>query len=541
MAEDFEEQGSEGLDVQHLLGIVRRRHLQFLVPLFVGWLVVWGTSWILPPTYKSTTTILVEQPTMPQNLVAPNISDDLQVRIESMKTELLSQTRLLTIIHGLHLYGGAQDPVTEDARVTKMRKDIDIQLVRDPQRQDVTAFQISYSAHDPRVAQRVTGELTDLFINENNKVRQQESEGTTSFLDQQLEEARKSLADQEAKVREFEGQHEGDLPTQQASNLQILSELQSQLQNEEEALNTAKQQQVYLQSLLTQQRDTLGKTRPSGAGADSSAPTNLETVDDELEKLQNQLADLSSRYTDAYPDVQSVKHQIAKLESVRENLIAAAKAKSKSGKQTNDNSESIAQIDPTLSAPAQQTQSSLQANQLEIANREAAIKNIKARIGDYEGRLNLEPSTEQQLADLNRGYAQSQANYDDLLKKRDESQMATSMERLQQGERFTMLDPPSLPVKPDFPNRLKFCGMGFGVGFALGLAVAGGFEFMDDRLHDEKQFKALLPVAVISEVPEVVSPLDAEKTKRRVVVGWAATAIVFVSILTGSVFSYLHN
>ena len=101
MAEDFEEQASGGFDIQRLLGIVRRRHLQFLIPLFFGWLAVWGASWILKPTYKSTTTILVEQPTMPQNYVAPNISDDLQVRIESMKTELLSQTRLLTIIHRL--------------------------------------------------------------------------------------------------------------------------------------------------------------------------------------------------------------------------------------------------------------------------------------------------------------------------------------------------------------------------------------------------------------------------------------------------------
>ena len=79
------------------------------------------------------------------------------------------------------------------------------------------------------------------------------------------------------------------------------------------------------------------------------------------------------------------------------------------------------------------------------------------------------------------------------------------------------------------------------MGLALGLVVAGGFEFMDDRLHDEKQIKALLPVAVISEVPEIVSPFDAQKTRRSVAIGWAATAIVFVSLLAGSVFSYLHN
>ncbi len=127
MQEVLDEEISGQFDLQRVAGIVRRRHLQFLLPLFLGWTIVWGVSWILPPTYKSTTTILVEQPTMPQNYVAPNISDDLQVRIESMKTELLSQTRLLTIVHRLQLYGGAKDPLTEDARVNKMRKDIDVE------------------------------------------------------------------------------------------------------------------------------------------------------------------------------------------------------------------------------------------------------------------------------------------------------------------------------------------------------------------------------------------------------------------------------
>ena len=55
-----------------------------------------------------------------------------------------------------------------------MRKDIDIELVRDG-RDQITAFNVSYSSRDPRIAQQVTGELTNLFINENLEVRQQQS------------------------------------------------------------------------------------------------------------------------------------------------------------------------------------------------------------------------------------------------------------------------------------------------------------------------------------------------------------------------------
>ncbi len=542
MPEILENQESERPDIQRLFGIIRRRHLYFLIPLFLGWLIVWGASWVLPPSYKSSTLILVEQPTMPQNYVLPNINDDLQARLESIKDQILSRTRLLTIIDKLSLYGGTQSAASADDLVARMRKDIDVELVRDPQRQNISAFRVSYSARNPHVAQQVTGQLTNLFITENLKVREQESAGTTSFIEKQLEDARASLSEQEAKVRQFEAQHEGDLPTQEASNLQILAGLQAQLQGEQDALNTAKQQRVYLQAMLAEERAAQSKMRPAGGDQTGlSGTTDLATIDQQLDKLRSQLADLSSRYTDQYPDVQRLKDQIAKLETTREHFIAAMKQQASEPKQQSNGTAPSGAADPTMSATARQLQGQLQANQLEITNRESAIDSLKGRISEYQGRLNLEPGTEQQLADLTRGYDQSKANYDDLLKKKDQSVMATSMEQMQQGERFTMLDPPSLPSKPDFPNRLRFCGIGLAVGLVLGLVVAGGLEFSDDRLHSEKEIKSLLPIAVISEVPEMVSPLDERNTKRKLALGWATTAFVFATILGGSVFSFLHN
>ena len=65
MVDDLEEKNSEGLDLQHYQDVARRRHLQFLIPLLLGWLMVWGASWIIAPSYRSSTLILVEQPTMP--------------------------------------------------------------------------------------------------------------------------------------------------------------------------------------------------------------------------------------------------------------------------------------------------------------------------------------------------------------------------------------------------------------------------------------------------------------------------------------------
>ena len=121
------------------------------------------------------------------------------------------------------------------------------------------------------------------------------------------------------------------------------------------------------------------------------------------------------------------------------------------------------------------------------------------------------------------------------------SAMATSMELLQQGERFRIIDPPSLPVKPDFPNRLKLCGIGLGIGLALGVVVAGAFEFMDDRVYDEQELQNLLPVKVISEIPALTVASDEKRERRRLWLGWATAIFVSGTILVGSAISYLRG
>jgi uncharacterized protein involved in exopolysaccharide biosynthesis len=330
MAEIFDDPNSQKLDFERYFDVVRRRHIPLLVTLLFGWLVVWGASWILPARYKSTTLILVEQPTMPKDYVAPNIDDDLQTRLQSITTQILSRTRLLLIIDKLHLYNQEKSAITPDVQVALMRKDIDIELVRDQPNSQISAFRISYSARDPRLAQSVTGELTDLFISENLKTRQQQSEGTTQFLESQLESARASLADQEAKVRQFQAGNAGTLPTQQASNLQILGGLQSQLQDEQNALNTARQQRAYYEA-LTQHSGASSAVSPNGI-ATGTSPTSA--IDQQLSALRAKLVDLRSRYTDQHPDVISVKEQIAKAEQMRQSILLDAK------RNTKENSES---------------------------------------------------------------------------------------------------------------------------------------------------------------------------------------------------------
>jgi len=361
MEEELQDQASEMPDLQQVLGVVRRRHWHFLLPFFAGWLLIWALSWYLPSVYRSATLILVEKPAVPEKIVGSNINLDISQQLDSITQQILSRTRLLQIIDHLNLYAKDRKSKTPDELVETMRKDIEIELVRGDDKK-LSSFNIYYANRDPKMAQAATSELASLFITENNEQRQARSENTTNFLEDQLAVARKSLAEQEERVRQFKDRHLGELPSQTQSNLQILTGMQNQLQSQEDALNRAKQQNAYLESLISQSR-TLDRSSKSSGG-----PVGLAAIDQELDRLRGQLADLSSHYTDKHPDVRKTKEQIARTEKMRERIIADM---NKPGAAASDPS-ATSSLDPK-SAPLLDLESQLKANRVEIADVETHV------------------------------------------------------------------------------------------------------------------------------------------------------------------------
>lgn len=524
-------------DLREYWSIVRRRYWHFLLPCFLVFLVAILTSHIIPAMYKSGTLILVEEPTVPQQYVVPNVSGELQNRLDSITQQILSRTRLLHIIEKRNLYAPQRTKLAPDDAIDKMRKDISIELVRAPGRGDLTAFNVYFSAASPQVAQDVTSELTNLFISENIEVRQQQSESTTRFLESQLADARTTLAQQEERLRDYKNRYLGELPVQLESNIQILAGLQSQLQAEQDALGRAKQQNAYFESLLAQYRSAATSSRTV-----DGVPTGLPAIDQELDRLHSRLADLTSRYTERHPDVQSVKDQIAKTEALKTKLTAELTAKA----QASESNGELGVVRDTYTAggpisPIMEVQSQLKANQLEIANRQGAIKDLKTRIAGYQGRLNQTPVREQQLADLSRDYEQSKANYDSLLAKKNQSELATNLEKRQEGEHFRILDPPSLPTRPTFPNRIKFAGIGLALGLVFGAVSVVGAEKADDRVYSENQLLKIVPGEVIVQIPPLTTPVEQRKQRLWLYVNVALVIVVVSCILAGMAATYLRG
>jgi len=536
MLEDFEDKPSDGIPWEDYLARARRRVWHFAIPLFLTWLAVWTVSWFLPAVYRSATLILVEQPTVSQQYVVPNVAGDLQDRLNSITQQILSRTRLLKIMEDMNLYQRERSRMSPDQLVDRMRKDIEIELVRSPDRRDeLSSFNIYYSSSDPVLAQKVTDRLTWLFITENLEVRQEQSEDTTKFLQVQLEEAGKKLADQEKRVREYKDRYPGELPAQMSGNLQILSGLQSQLMAEMGALDRAKQQNTYLESLLTQYRSA----RAAAAKQGRAPAGGLQAVDAELQRLRAQLADLSAHYTDRHPDVRKVKQEIAKTEAVRQQLL---QDQSPVTNQVPDETASAALAnDPHDVSGIPELESQLKANKLEISNRQHSIQDVEGQIRDYRMRLEQGPRREQELAEITRDYEQSRQYYDSLLAKKNQSEMATNLEKRQQGEHFRVLDPPSAPTKPFSPNRLKLSLMGLAFGVLVGGIVAGGFELTDARIYSEKEIAKLVSAEILAEIPDLPTSTEKAASARSLRVEYVGAFVMVCCILSGFALSYFRG
>ena len=492
------------LNLREYLQIARRRRWWLILPLFLSWALVILATRFITPRYRSETVIIVEQQKIPEQYVVPNVANDLQQRLQSMTQQILSRTRLLGIISSFHLYNNDHSPSDPDALVKRMRDDIKIDLVQAPGRPwELTAFKISYAASSASLAQRITSELSSLFIAENLRNRQQLSENTTQFLENQLQAARKNLTEQEDRLRDFKSRYLGELPEQLQTNIQILSGLQARLQAATEALDQANQQKLYLESLLNQYKSFRTQF---GAKRDESIATPA-TADEELNKLRMQLSDLSVRETAQHPDVLRLKRQIAVTERLKQQLEASAK----SGELADSDLEPAKSLaDLQAISPMLQIEGQAKSNRLEIENRKQEVRSLERQIEIYQVHLNLTPVREQQLAAITRDHEQSRTNYESLLNKKMQSEMATNLEKRQEGEQFRIIDPPNLPHKPYSPDRFKFGLLGLLFGFLLSIGLTTFVENTDECIYSDEDLQSITPAPVLAAIP-VLRTLSEQK------------------------------
>jgi polysaccharide chain length determinant protein (PEP-CTERM system associated) len=465
---------------------IAKRHWILLVALaMTGAGLGYIATRVLPKKYTSVTLVLVEQPKVSDEYVHPVVSDDINQRLASMQQEILSRARLEPIIRQYGLYGNDINTVPMDKLVGRLQSGVTVspvQAMAETQSQGLPGFTVSVAFADPGLAQKICSTITSMFTEENAELRKLSAKQTAEFLQTTIDDAKAKLDAQDARLADFKRRYLGQLPDEEQTNLNVLTGLTSQLDAATQALSRAQQDKSFAESMLGQQLQ---------ANQASQAGQVQDTLETQLAGLQGQLTVLRSKYTDDYPDVVKLRNDIATLQKKIADASAGVKP---------------ADATPGRKPAAEPTQ--VQNLRAQIAQHDIDIKQMTAQQDDiqrqiklYQARVQSSPAVEQEYKAVTRDYNTALDFYNDLLKKRDQSAMASDLEQRQEGEQFRVLDQANLPTDPSFPRPTVFIPSGLGAGICLGVCIAFLMEFRDTSLRTESEVESLLQLPVLAMVP----------------------------------------
>ena len=484
--------------LEEYLAILRYRKWLVILPPLILALVTGIGSQFLRNVYRSTTVILVQPQTVPEEYVKSTVSLDLDKRMGTIREQILTRTRLEKIIREFNLYPEAAAQMPMEAVVEIMRFDIDIP----PPAKDT--FQISYMGRDPYMVQQVTEKLAATFIEENLMDRERQANSTLGFMDTELERVKKLLAETEKKLEGFKEAHRGELPEDQVANQHRLDRLQDQVQTVGKELSDAETRRVMIQTQIN--RVSSSVIAQGGGGAD------LISIDTQLDRLRGQLADLRLKFTDAHPDVVRVQGEIAALEKKRAG-------EARGGGRVAENS-----LNRDMLAQQRQTD-------MDIASLRAERGRFQAESVTLQRLVDAAPKIEAELSNLTRDYVKTKEEYDTLLKHKNEAQRSANLELQQKGQQFKTLDHAQLPQAPFSPKRVRIVLFGILLGLGIGVGAAFLAEHFDHSFRSADDVEATCQVGVLAAVPTFTLQAPGQ-TRRwiRLLLLIAAGFLVFVGI-----------
>jgi len=467
--------------------------LSFVVITFVTALV----AHFLPNRYRSEALILVVPQQVPESYVRSTVTTRIEDRLQSLKQQILSRTKLEQIIRDNNLYPRERAAGIMEDVVETMRKDINIEVIR------ADAIRIAYTGSDPRTVLRVTEKLASTAIDENINERAVLAEGTNQFLDTQLDAARRQLQDQEEKLKKYREQYSGELPSQAGLNLQSVQNIQLQISSLVDSLNRDRDRKMVVQGTLADLTSADSSLAPDVTGV--ARPLSIQ---EQLANAQAQLRVQEGRLTPEHPDIIRLKKNIADLQR-------RADAEALSTPLSPEAGPALTPGQAAKKARIRELQLELDSLDRQIATKQAEEKQLRAAAAGYQAKVEMVPARETELANLTRDYTTLQEIYSNLLAKAQESKVAANLERRQIGEQFKLLDPARLPEKPVSPNRLLINLLGALGGLVFGASLAGYREYRDSAFRTEDEVVSLLGLPVLARIPNMITAFDRERHHRR--------------------------
>lgn len=497
--------------LEDLTRIVRRRIGWFLVPAALGVVGALGLALGLPPTYEAASTVLVEPQGIPDTLVQTTVVAETEARYGQLKLQILARDNVSAIIDEFDLYPGVSAPREE--LVEMMREAVSIDplppAIIDPRKPPtLESFRIVFRSENRVIVADVANRLTRDFIAAHLADRELQAKGASEFIENELVESRGEMERLWQQITAFKEEHHGELPEQLAINTQHLERLRNNLMTMNTNLEASRDQ-------IGAIRKQIEQVRLSGASGEHDPIKRKQMLELALNGFRAQ------GKTDRHPDVVQAEAEIAALEVMIEKA-----ARGQTG---------------PISREVRGLQQELRNHQVTARVLASEIERVKLEIGDYEARIE---NTARHAAELDRLEANA-ANLSDAIRelqlKRVDARMGHTIELVQKGEKFRVVEwaiPPESPIRP---NRPLWFIVGSILGVLSGLALLVLREMMDRSFHSVAELQQVVTLPVLASVPEIRLPNELAARRARLRRVGISGAVIMALIAGGTLMFYLYG
>jgi len=550
------------LDLGDYLSAFRRRKGVILAVAGIVFLIGAITAFVWPATYQSTATILIESQEVPSDLIQSTVTSFAAQQIQVISQQAMARGNLMEIVEKYDLYEDDRERYTTEEVLEKMREDISVDMITaeimDPRTgrpgEATIAFTLSYKSTNPQQAQKVAGELTTLFLNQNLKSRTEKAAETYDFLTTEANQLNDEILRIEAELSEFKEKNLYTLPESRELNTLSLQRTETALADIDTQIQSLEEKRIYLSGQLP-------LLEPYSTG-DVMSPTAR------LDALRSEYISLASRYSPSHPDVTRIKREIAALEKetgnysspddqraqlalLRQQLVTARQTYTAEHPDVKSLTRQIEALQKDMQNPARASRRApAPANadnpayvniQTQLAAANSEIRSLKARriktaakLAEYEERLLLTPKIEQEYRMIVRELDQTSARYQATKAKQMTASVGQEMEKERKGEKFTLIDPAVLPEEPISPNRPAILFLSLVLALGAGIGTAAVAESVSDAVRGAKGVAAVLntaPLAVIPYLPNTSDTRSKGNKKKIIIVSTIAGIAIVLTLI----------
>jgi uncharacterized protein involved in exopolysaccharide biosynthesis len=485
----------ESQNISFYLSVFRQRLGYFLLPVVLVTTVGTLAAFLLPSVYVGVAKILVESPRISADLARSAVPTDAIEQLQILEQELSTRVSLLAMARRFGIYADQPDvPDAEIASDMQTRTTVQpIEFTTPRGSAGAIAFSISFEADNPDLAAEVANAYAAAILERDASERRSRAADALDFFKREADRLQTVLDGAQDEILRFKRDHQAALPD-------TLEFRRMQQSSNEERLRQLQREEVSLQHRRSSLEQIIADT------VHPSAPTADEQMLMDLRKI---LAEQRAVFSDRSPNLQMLRARIAELE----NQLATRPTGPTDISQRDDISPDLrvqfADINGQLGFIAQEKEA--------IAKTLSSLANS---IAETAGNATV-------LSTLERTYETAQAQHNEAVARLAEASTGQRIETEEIGEKLSLIEPATPPLKPVRPNRRAIAAGSLIMGIVLGFGLVALLELWAPTIRRPADLASVFEGQPFATIPYIRST---GQTLRRRAGAMALVFLMFASI-----------